>query len=316
MEVSRMRILILGAGAVGGYFGARLMQAGADVTFLVRTARRRVLETAGLIVKSPYGDAHLAPKLLGAGEAAPAFDLILLSCKAYDLQDAMAAIAPFTGERTLIVPLLNGVAHLDALRARFGDARLCGGFAGIGATLGPDGDILHFDRNNFIGFGPLAGATPATLDELARLFAATPAQATLSTEIAVSMWAKYAFLATLAAATCLMRASVGVILDTPIGADLISDLYAEALAIAAAAGFSLSEARMEGYRAHLFQRGSGSTASMLRDIERGGKTENAHILGHMVALAARHALPAPRLALAHSHVLAYEMTRGHATLAA
>jgi 2-dehydropantoate 2-reductase len=301
-----MRLLMLGAGAVGGYFGARLIEAGANVTFLVRPARRRALETSGLLVKSGFGDAHLAPQLLSFGESAGPFDLALLSCKAYDLDDAIATLAPFVTENTLVIPLLNGVAHLEPLRRAFGEARLMGGYAGIGATLGENGEVLHFDSNQFIGFGALQGEAPPPLAELAAAFAHTPVEAIFSDEIETLMWAKYAFLTALAAATCLIRASVGEILETPAGPALMEALFSETLAVAKASGIELSEARMAGYRAHLFTKGSRSTASMLRDMQRGARTENEHIIGHMIALAHRFALPAEKLELAHSHILAYE----------
>ena len=302
-----MRILILGAGAVGGYFGGRLAQTGVDVTFLARPERRRRLEASGLVIKSPLGDATLAPTLLSAGETAAPFDLVILACKAYDLDDAIRAVAPYVGDKTLLLPLLNGFAHIGILRSHFGAARVLGGFAEIGATLGANGEIIHFNALNRIGFGAPGGPAPPVLETLAHAFAQTPAQVVFSGEIAALMWGKYVFLATLAAATCLMRASIGVILQTPAGPELIAALLDEALRIAEAAGYPPDAERVAGYRAFLFDPESNSTASMLRDMLRGGKTENAHILGRLLETAKAFKIDAPSLALAHSHILAYEI---------
>jgi len=159
-----MRTLIVGAGATGGYYGARLAEAGADVTFLVRPARAAKLAADGLNVRSPLGDLHLpdpptvtADKLAGAGR----FDLILLSCKAYDLDSAVADLAPAVGPDTAILPVLNGMSHLDVLDARFGAERVLGGSCAIAATLAPDGEIRHMSELCSITYGEGRGARPA-----------------------------------------------------------------------------------------------------------------------------------------------------------
>ena len=127
-----MRILVVGAGAIGGYFGGRLLQAGRDVTFLVRPKRAAELARDGLVIKSPNGDATLKnPPVVQADKLNEKFDVVLLSCKAFDLDDAIKSFAPAVGPQTAIIPLLNGMRHLDVLDENFGKGRVLGGLCGI-----------------------------------------------------------------------------------------------------------------------------------------------------------------------------------------
>src|ERR1700682_4417210 len=131
-----MRILVVGAGAIGGYFGGRMLQAGRDVTFLVRPRRAAELADAGLVIKSPNGDVTLKnPPTVQADKLTEKFDVVLLSCKAFDLDDAIRSFAPAVGAQTAIIPLLNGMRHLDVLDESFGKGRVLGGLCGIAVTL-------------------------------------------------------------------------------------------------------------------------------------------------------------------------------------
>jgi 2-dehydropantoate 2-reductase len=139
-----MRILVVGAGAIGGYFGGRLLEAGRSVTFLVRPRRAAELANSGLVIKSSRGDATLEhPPTLLAENLRESYDLILLSCKAYDLDSAIAAFASAMGSKTLILPLLNGMRHLDVLETRFGRDHVLGGQCVIAATLDQYHAIVH-----------------------------------------------------------------------------------------------------------------------------------------------------------------------------
>lgn len=304
-----MRILILGAGGVGGYFGARLIEAGADVTFLVRDARARLLAAEGLRVESPHGDLRLPVRTVTDAAAFPDADLILLSCKAYDLDSALDAIAPAVRPGVALAPLLNGMAHIDRIGRRFPEAEHWGGVAQIAATLTPDGIVRHLGEMNAIMVGRLGGAAGDGPERFAALFDGTPVDARARPKIEQDLWNKLVFLATLAGATCLMRASVGVILETDAGARLIDQLLDECARIATAEGFPPEPERMEGYGAILHHAGSPMTASMLRDIERGGPTECEHIHGDLLARARAHGLPAPLLEIAHAHLQAHERRR-------
>lgn len=306
-----MRTLVVGAGATGGYYGARLAEAGADVTFLVRPARAERLAAEGLRVMSPRGDLHLPqPKTVGAAtlsEAGP-FDLVILSCKAYDLASAIEDFAPAVGEGTAILPLLNGMAHLDALDARFGAARVLGGSCAIAATLTPEGAIRHMSDLCSITYGERDGgasARIAAVDALMRNGAVI--QPRLSDAIIQEMWEKWVFLATLAGATTLTRAAVGDIVAAPGGEAFIVALHDECTAIAAAAGYAPREKVAAGARAQLTMAGSTFTASMLRDIENHGRIEADHVIGDLIARRGR--LATPELDHVYTALKAYEARR-------
>src|SRR5436190_19115745 len=131
-----MRVLIVGAGAIGGYFGGRMLQAGRDITFLVRPRRASELAAEGLVIKSPNGDLTLKnPPVVQADTIKDKFDVVLLSCKAYDLDEAVKSFAPALGERTAIIPLLNGMRHLDVLDKKIGASHVLGGFCLNAMTL-------------------------------------------------------------------------------------------------------------------------------------------------------------------------------------
>ena len=168
-----MRILVLGAGAIGGYFGGRLAEAGADVTFLVRPQRQRRLAEQGLVVKSPAGD--IAPKVqtvLAGGIQAP-YDVVLLTCKAYDLETALEAIAPAMGPKSVIIPMLNGLLHLDTLTRRFGRERVMGGGCYIGAMLSPEGYVIQMGDLHVLTFGEAAARARGLLTDRGSRFTAS-----------------------------------------------------------------------------------------------------------------------------------------------
>jgi 2-dehydropantoate 2-reductase len=305
-----LRILVLGAGAVGGYFGGRLVEAGGDVTFLVRERCAAELAADGLVIKSPYGDAALAVQTVTAGPTLEPFDVILLSCKAYDLVSALDSIAPAVGPESAVLPLLNGISHLDALDARFGKDRVLGGVAQIGATLGANGRVEHLNRVHRVIFGERDGRRSARVAALAELMARARFDSALSEIILLEMWEKFVLLATLAGMTCLMRASVGAIMATHEGEALMREFLDEGgNAVAAAAGQAPRAAFLERARATLTARGSDFTASMLRDIERGGPTEGDHILGDLLRRARALGVATPLLRVAACHVEAYEARR-------
>jgi 2-dehydropantoate 2-reductase len=304
------RLLILGAGGIGGYFGGRLAQAGADVTFLVRPARQAALAQAGLRLLSPFGDATLAVRTVTAADGPTPHDLVLLTCKAYDLPEAIAAVRPFLATGGAVLPLLNGVAHLPLLDAAFGAARVLVGSAKIQATLTPEGAIRQFNDWRFLTVGERSGAITDRLRGFAGLFAgAVGAECEMVPDIMQRLWEKLVHLSTAATMTCLMRANVGEILRTPEGGRLFLDMLETAAAIAAANGHPPSAAFMTGYRAVFGDRDSTYATSMLRDIERGGRTEGDHIVGFMLDRARAAGIEAPLLLMAQTHLKAYEARR-------
>ncbi len=280
-----MKILVLGAGAIGGYFGGRLVQAAADVTFLVRERRAAQLRARGLVVRSPHGDFTVPAQCVSSAPVAPAFDLVLLTCKAYDLDGAIASVAPAVGASTHVLPLLNGVAHIERLQAAFGAARVAGGSCAIPAMLDEQGDVVHMGSFHRIVLGALPGTSDAAqpkLEALQRAFESTSVPCELAADMLLALWEKFVGLTALAAMTCLMRSAVGDILGTEDGAALISEAFDACAGTARAQGFAPREAALANFRAMLADRSSTLTASMLRDLESGGRTEAAHIVGDML----------------------------------
>jgi 2-dehydropantoate 2-reductase len=307
-----MRILILGAGGTGGYFGGRLAQAGLDVTFLVRPARAAQLDENGLVIRSPLGDAQLKVQHLVAEQlssAAP-FDLILLSCKAYDLDSAIDAIAPAMGANTILLPILNGLRHYEALDNRFGAANVLGGLCFINVTKPENGDVLHLGKPASVTFGERDGDAQSTRCEaIAKAFAHAKIEHKLSPAIEQDQWNKYTFLTALAAGTCLMRASVGTLVATDGGHEFMLKLYAECVEVAAAAGSPIPATAHELAIRNLTQEGSPVTASMLRDLQSGQQIEAEHIVGDMLERARAANIDAPLLAIAWCHLQAYQAQR-------
>jgi 2-dehydropantoate 2-reductase len=300
-----MRILVLGAGGTGGYFGGRLAAAGRDVQFLVREARAAQLAAQGLRVKSPFGDLDLPVRTVTATTLAPQYDLILLSCKAYDLDGAMDALAPGLGPDTLILPLLNGLRHMPLLDQRFERAHVLGGLCHIAATLNERGEVLHLNRVHLLTLGARSAQQAAAVGDLERTLGGAGFEFKLSHDIERELWAKFVFLTTLAAMTCLMRGAVGEIMATRDGKALMNEVFDACLAVAAAAGFALAPDWQAKTRAFLTDRASLLTASMLRDLEAGGRTEADHILGDMVERAAAASIAAPVLRAAYCHLQTY-----------
>jgi len=305
-----MRILILGAGALGGYFGARLLAAQRDVTFLVRPRGAKLLAEHGLRVLSAHrGDVFIEhpPTVLAESIAEP-FDLILLSCKAYDLEDAMDSIAPAVGPDSTIMPMLNGMAHMPALDRRFGPERVLGGTCFISSVREADGTIRHLnDRDEFL-FGNRFEPSSEKMLAIHAALGGAHFSAQLRPVILRDMWEKWSFLAALAGITCLMRANVGEIAAVG-SAALTAQLFAECVAIAAAEGYQPAPAFIERQRSILTDPASTMTASMLRDLEGGSAVESQQILGDLLERGQRHKLATPLLEVAHAHVRCYEERR-------
>lgn len=307
-----MRVLVIGAGALGGYYGACLVRADRDVTFLVREKRAEQLRRQDLQVVSPHGDFVVQPKILLAGDLRGPFDVVLVGVKAYSLDDAMSQFAPAVGPGTMILPILNGLKHLDALTARFGAARVLGGLANVSAGLDADGRVVQFMANQTIVFGEIEGELSERALALEALLQVPGIDVRASEAIMQDMWEKFVQLSTLAGITCLMRASIGDILAVPDGEQSIFRLFAECCAVATASGFEPRAPFIEFDRKLFTTLDSPLKASMLRDIERGSVTESEHILGDMARRASALGIDTPVLDLARAHVAAYEGGRRRA----
>jgi 2-dehydropantoate 2-reductase len=304
-----MRILVLGAGAVGGYFGGRLAEAGRDVTFLVRPPRAAVLRGRGLAVASPLGDFTVPVKTATADSLAGSYDLVILTAKHYDLDAAIAAIRPAIGPATAVLPLLNGLVHIDRLSAAFGGEAVLGGVAYVGAVLTPDGGIRHHNRLSGIAFGERGGGISSRVRAIADEFAGTKVDAPGSDDVMRDMWEKFVMISAMAGMNCLMRGNVGEIAATDDGAALTRELLDECAGIAAAAGFAAREDYLARIGAMLTEPGSVNSASMRADLDAGRHSEADAILGDMLRRARGFALATPLLRAAYCHMQVYENRR-------
>jgi 2-dehydropantoate 2-reductase len=304
-----MRILVIGAGALGGYFGGCLVRAGRDVTFLTRPRRAAQLARDGLQIISPHGDFTVSATTILADAIGAPFDLILVGVKSYSLDEAMDQFAPAVGPNTAILPVLNGMGHLDRLSARFGAGHVLGGMANISAGVDAEGRIVQFIPLHDLVFGEMSGGSSDRTRMLQACFEGAGFNARASDAVMQDMWEKFAQLGLGAGITCLMRASIGDILAAPGGREAMFQLFDECCAIAAAAGFKPRPAHIAFVRTLITTEASPLKWSMLRDIERGSTTEGEHILGDMVAQARTLGVDTPILDLARTHVAAHEIAR-------
>jgi 2-dehydropantoate 2-reductase len=303
-----MRILVLGAGALGGYFGGRLRQAGAEVTFLVRPRRAEQLARDGLVIESPFG--ALRQKVETLAEARPGFDVVLLTCKAYDLDAAIDAIRPAMGPGTAVLPVLNGLSHVATLEAAFGRGAVLGGLAKIQATLAPDGTVKHLNEWRWLTFGELDGSLSPRVQALAALAGQAPGMvAEAVPDIMARMWEKLVHLGTSAIGTVLMRANTGEIARAPGGVAFMQGLLARNAAIAAAEGYPVRDGFLKEMGAVFADPQGGYSTSMLRDLEAGGRTEADHILGFLLQAAQAAGVPEEIHAAALLHARAYDQRR-------
>ncbi|MDR6955935.1 2-dehydropantoate 2-reductase [Ancylobacter sp. 3268] len=302
-----MRILIVGAGAIGGYYGSRFLQAGADVTFLVRPGRRARLDADGLSVRSDLGDFDGPVNSISSDELKTPFDVIVLSCKAYDLDAAIQDIRPAVGPDSVILPFLNGLGVYDRLDAEFGRDRVLGGVAYIAVTLGSDGVNRHAGTNDVVVVGARSAAGEPQAAALHALFARSAGLRSHASDIVHALWNKWVMLASGAMMNCLMRGTVADILASRDGERLMRQAMSECRNVAQAEGIALSTADVEKLEARLLDRGSGWAASMMRDIAQGAhRIEADAIVGDMLDRAERHGLDVPLLRTAFCHLQVYE----------
>jgi 2-dehydropantoate 2-reductase len=303
-----VRTLFVGAGATGGYFGGRLAQAGKDVTFLVRPGRQATLTRRGLRIKSPDGETVVRPRTVTAETVDGPYDLVVLAVKSYALEQAMLDMAPAMGPRTIVVPLLNGMRHLDQLVGAFGAERVWGGVCIIAATLDDEGDVVQINGMHRLGYGPLDGADDDRLSEVIYALEGDGFDANPSHSIVRDMWEKWVVLASLGAITTLMRAPVGAVNRAPGGAAFAEAVAAEATAVATAAGHPPrpgAAAMLESAVAST----EPTTSSLYRDMTTGQPVEADAILGDLVAEAAKHAVPVPLLSAAYTQLAIYAAGR-------
>lgn len=301
-----MKILVVGAGAVGGYFGGRLLEKGEDVTFLVRDKRKKHLEATGLVVKSVHGDAVLQPSLLTSGQLVEAYDVILLSMKAYHLEAALEDFKPYVGPGTMIVPLLNGISHVEKLITAFDEKNVIGGLCFVESTLDAEGSIVQTSGIHDLVFGERTGEQTERVLKLAEVFGGTKSNFILSENINRDMWHKYLFIATLAGVTTLFRSPIGPIREDSLGAATVKDTLHEVVAVMRSVDAPIAEniAELNWDKLHSIE--AGMKSSMQRDMEKGLPVEADHFFGYLLGLAAVNGISVPTLEKIYANLRIYE----------
>ena len=301
-----MRLLVVGAGSTGGYFGGRLAQAGRDITFLVRPKRAAQLRADGLQILSPNGDVRLSPKLVAAGGIAAPFDAVLLTVKAFSLPAALEDFAPAVGPQTLILPVLNGMRHMEMLVARFGGTAVIGGVCKVATLIDDEGRIRQLGKFHDLAYGEMSGVSSERTRKLDHFLQGAGFDARLSPAIEREMWEKWVLLATLGGITCLMRGTVGEIAAAPGGTDFVLALLEEIVGVVKAVGQKASDDFLAGTRALLTAKGSAQTSSMYRDLQKGSAIEADQIIGDLLNRAQQAEVPTPLLAAAYAHLSIYQ----------
>lgn len=305
-----MRVLVVGAGSVGGYFGARLAEAGRDVTFLVRPGRAAQLQERGLEIVSPHGDTTLHPRIATADAIDGPYDVVILAVKAVALDAAVADFAPVVGASTMILPVLNGMRHLDVLTGRFGPQAVLGGVCKVATTLDADGRIVQISPLQELAYGELDGSMSERVRRLDDTLQGAGFAARLSEHIAREMWEKWVLLASLGAATCLMRGSIGEVMAAPGGRAFIDGVITEVVAAISAAGIAPSPDFLAAARTQLTAVGSPMTSSMYRDLKDGRPIEADQIIGDLIARAGTRGVSTPLLATAYTNLCVYARRLG------
>lgn len=306
-----MKILILGAGSIGGYYGARLIEAGADVTFLVRGKRAEALHNQGLVVKSELGDFNAPVNTISSHDLGPGYELVLLACKAYDLDTALASLGAGIGPHTLILPLLNGLSAYDRLDAQLGRRRVLGGVAYIATMLEHSGTITHYGKNDRLLVGARDGSQAEIAHQLVTAISKTPGVREQSADIEQALWNKWVMISAASLMTCLMRGTVRDILATDDGFALMERAMAECLSVAQHSGYPLPGPAVEAVKQRLLDRSAAWAASMMRDMGQGhARLETHDIVGDMLRRGQQLGLDMTMTRTANCHLQVYGLQHG------
>jgi 2-dehydropantoate 2-reductase len=299
-------MLVVGAGSIGGLFGGRLAQAGRDVTFLVRAGRAEQLRRDGLQIVSPLGNATVRPKLLASKDIHDAFDVVFLSVKAYSLESAIGDFAPAVSDRTMILPILNGMEHMDTLAAHFGARAVIGGACKAATMLDKQGRIVQLTKLQDLAYGEMDGSRSERVSRLDEFMQGAGFDARISPSIALEMWQKWTLLATLGGVTCLMRGNTGEIEAAHGGREFLTGFLNEVVSVIQAAGAPLGEAFIAATSEALLKSGAPTTSSLYRDLQEGNRVEADQILGDLLLRGVQAGLRAPLISAAYTQLCVYQ----------
>lgn len=296
-----MKILVVGAGGVGGYFGAKLFEIGADVNFLLRNQRYELIKKNGLIVQSGLDIKKYFPKVYTSENLKENFDLIIIACKSYDLDNVIRSLNNIASNG-IILPFLNGLDHIERLDQQYGPDRVMGGTANIAATVDSSGVIHKLTESHLLTIGHRTESQKKIAQDFFQLCKKADFISKYSEDIMLSLWEKWVTLSTLAASTTIFQCSIGKIIDSQYGKEIIEKAFNEACDIAKSNGYTIQHtAQIKGLEM-LTSSGSTLTASMLRDWKNGLKTEHEHILASLIKQASTKNISCDLLKIAYTNL--------------
>jgi 2-dehydropantoate 2-reductase len=303
-----VRIAVVGAGGVGGYFGARLVQAGEDVVFVARGAQLEALGTCGLRIESPRGDAVLGPQRAAADPAELGqVDAVLLCVKTWQLAEAAATLAPLLGAETCVVPFQNGVEAADELIAVVGAGPVLGGVAKIVAFLDGPGRIRDVGGPTAAAFAELDNRPSARVERLRDAFRRAGLEVETPADIHAAVWSKFLFVASAGGVGAVARMPIGVLRQVPATRRLLAAGMAEIAAVARARGVRLPPDIVERTMAFVDTLPPTGTASLQRDIADGRRSELDWWSGAVVRLGVAAGVPTPVHAFIYDSLLPSEL---------
>jgi 2-dehydropantoate 2-reductase len=288
-----MRIAVVGAGGVGGYFGGRLAASGADIHFVARGAHLRAMQQSGLRLISPKGDVHV-PRISASDDPAAIgpVDVVMFAVKLYDTEQAVAMLPPLIGPRTIVLPFQNGVDGVEIVTRAVGAPHAGGGTCYVSAAISEPGVIKHTAMDHLI-FGELDGSRSERLDMLLAACGQTNFQSTLSTSIDVDIWTKFTRLSVLSGMTTVTRSPLGVIMQDPDLRAMLKGAVAEAVAVANARGIPVRSDMVDDVAKAYDALPPQTKASMLVDLENGRRLELPWLSGAVARIGREVGVPTP-----------------------
>ncbi len=288
-----MKIAAIGAGGVGGYFGARLAQAGYDVSFIARGRHLAALEKDGLTLKSPHGDAKLKIKVYGRAADIGAVDVVMFAVKLWDTEGAAESIRPLLSKGGVVIPFQNGVESIDTLRKFFPKEQVLGGSAYIATRIAAPGVIEHIGQMARLQFGPLMPSQRSIAEQFLDCCKKAKINAEISDDIVRSNWEKFVFLVAVSSATAVARVGLGAVRADPDLRRLFEQAMRETSAVARARGVKLADDFIEGRMKFLETLPAEMKASMAHDLEAGGRLEAPWLCGAVARMAREAGFEAP-----------------------
>lgn len=304
-----MRIAVFGAGGVGGYFGGRLAQAGLDVTFVARGEHLHAIKEQGLFVESIAGNFAIQPaKAVANCENAGAIDLVLIATKGWQLGDAIESMRPMVSEKTILLPLLNGVEAVDQLSDAYGKENVLNGLCGIFAKVVAPGRISHFGAQPFIRFGEQDNQQSKRVTEICELLQQGDAMTVkVADDITAAVWKKFILIASTSGVGAVTRASFGAVRKHAETRSLLKAVVDENVAVAKAAGVGFTDELVADVWSFIDSAEEDSDTSMQRDVIAGKRSELDSLVGAVLRLAEKYDVAVPVNQMIYASLLPQEI---------